>query len=97
MQETQKTQVQSLDWEDTLDKEMAIHCSILAWKIPQTEGYSPRGCKELGMTEQLSTPLFDSSLWSNATFLKSFYLSSLFKMHNYLPFALFFFKALTII
>ena len=28
----------------------------------------------------------DSSLWSNATFLKSFYLSSLFKMHNYLPF-----------
>ena len=32
----QETQVQSLDWEDTLEKEMATHSSILAWKIPQT-------------------------------------------------------------
>ena len=32
-----ETQVQSLDWEDTLEKEMATHSSILAWKIPWTE------------------------------------------------------------
>ena len=33
----QETQVQSLDWEDTLEKGVAIHCSILAWRIPWTE------------------------------------------------------------
>ena len=33
----QETQVQSLDWEDPLEKEMATHSSILAWRIPQTE------------------------------------------------------------
>ena len=27
-------QVQSIGWEDTLEKEMATHSSILAWKIP---------------------------------------------------------------
>ena len=32
-----ETQVQSLGQEDLLEKEMAAHCSILAWKIPQTE------------------------------------------------------------
>ena len=32
----QETQFQSLDWEDSLEKEMAIHFSILAWKIPWT-------------------------------------------------------------
>ena len=26
--------IRSLGWEDTLEKEMAIHSSILAWKIP---------------------------------------------------------------
>ena len=29
-----ETQVQSLGWEDLLEKEMATHSSILAWKIP---------------------------------------------------------------
>ena len=33
----QETQLQSLDQEDPLEKEMAIHSSILAWKIPWTE------------------------------------------------------------
>ena len=32
----QETQVRSLGWEDPLDKEMAAHSSILAWKIPWT-------------------------------------------------------------
>ena len=33
----QDTWVQSLGWEDTLEKEMATHSSILAWRIPWTE------------------------------------------------------------
>ena len=33
----QETQVQSLDREDPLEKGMANHCSILAWRIPWTE------------------------------------------------------------
>ena len=32
-----ETWVQSLDWEDPLEKEMATHSSILAWKIPWTK------------------------------------------------------------
>ena len=49
-----ETQVQSLGWEDLLEKEMATHSSFLAWKIPWTEepvGYSPWGCKELDTTQ----------------------------------------------
>ena len=34
----QETWVQSPGWEDPLEKEMAIHSSILAWRIPWTEG-----------------------------------------------------------
>ena len=34
---TQETQVQSLDQEDPLEKEMATHSSISAWEIPWTE------------------------------------------------------------
>ena len=33
----QETWVRSLGWEDLLEKEMATHSSILAWKIPWTE------------------------------------------------------------
>ena len=33
-----ETRVQSLGWEDLLEKEMAIHSSTIAWKIPWTEG-----------------------------------------------------------
>ena len=33
----QETRVRSLGWEDPLEKEMAIHSSTLAWKIPWTE------------------------------------------------------------
>ena len=32
-----ETQVQSLVWEDLLEKAMATHSSILAWKIPWTQ------------------------------------------------------------
>ena len=53
MQETQETPVQSLVWEDLLEEGIAIHSSILAWRVPWTEetGYSPRGHKESDTTE----------------------------------------------
>ena len=41
-----ETWVQSLDWEDSLEKEMAIHSSILAWKIPWIE--EPGGLQSMG-------------------------------------------------
>ena len=52
----QETRVRSLSWEDPLEKEMAAHSSILAWKIPWTQrlvGYSPWGHNESDMTERL--------------------------------------------
>ena len=42
----QETQVQSLGWEDTLEKEVATHSSILAWRIPWTE--EPGGLQSMG-------------------------------------------------
>ena len=48
-----ETWVQSLGYEDPLEKGMVIYSSILAWRIPQRSlvGYSPRDCKELDTTE----------------------------------------------
>ena len=46
--------VQSLSPKDPLEKGMAAHSSILAWRIPRTEslvGYSPQGHKESDTTE----------------------------------------------
>ena len=37
LQAMQETWVRSLGWEDPLEKEMTIHSSTLAWKIPWTE------------------------------------------------------------
>ena len=42
----QETWVQSLGWEDLLEKEMATHSSILAWRIPWTE--DPGGLQSMG-------------------------------------------------
>ena len=52
----QETRIWSLGGEDPLEKGMATHSSILAWRIPWTEelvGYSLWGHKELDVTEQL--------------------------------------------
>ena len=47
--------VRSLGWEDPLEKEMATHSSIIAWKIPWMEEpgglYSTEEAKELDTTE----------------------------------------------
>ena len=56
----QETQVQSLGWDDPLEKEMATHSSILAWDVPWTEpgGLQSRGSQESDTTERLHFKLF---------------------------------------
>ena len=44
--EVQETWVRSLGWEDPLEKEMATHSSILAWRILWTE--EPGGLQSMG-------------------------------------------------
>ena len=56
-----KTRVRSLGWEDPLEKEMAIHSSILAGKIPWTEEpdrLQSMGRKESDTTERLKLTTF---------------------------------------
>ena len=43
----QETWVQSLGWEEPLEKGMATHPSILAWRIPWTE--EPGGLQSMGL------------------------------------------------
>ena len=47
MQEIWETQIQSLGWEDPLEEGMAIHSSILAWRLPLTE--EPGGLQSIGL------------------------------------------------
>ena len=59
-----ETWVQSLGWEDPLEKGMTAYFGILAWRIPWTEEpgrrYSQGGCKESNTTERLTLLL----MWS---------------------------------
>ena len=53
----QETWVQSLGWEDPLQKEIGTHSSILAWEIPWTEEPSrlqSKGSQELDTTRGLN-------------------------------------------
>ena len=53
----QETRIQSLGWEDPLEKGMTTGSSILAWRIPWTEETGRlqfMGSEELDMTEQLT-------------------------------------------
>ena len=60
MQKTQKTLVRFLGWEDPLEKDMATHSNILAWRIPWTE--EPGGLQYIGSQSQtqLSTHAWPS-------------------------------------
>ena len=51
--EVQKTWVQSVGQEDPLEKGMATHSSILAWRIPRTE--EPGGLQSVGSKESDTT------------------------------------------
>ena len=80
----QETQVQSLGWEDSLEKEMATHSNVLAWRIPLTvacQAPLSMGSQESDMTQQLNhhQPLAQSpkemSLFQ-LCLIKKFYLCS---------------------
>ena len=43
----QETRVRFLGWEEALEKRMAIHSSVLAWRIPWTE--EPGGLQSMGL------------------------------------------------
>ena len=53
----QEIQVQSLCWEESLEKRIATHSRILAWRTPWTDEtgglYSPCGCRDLDMAEHV--------------------------------------------
>ena len=90
----QETWVRSLGWEDPLEKRMATHSSILAWRAPWTEepgklqsmpGYSPWGHKELDTTEQLSLMPTAISNWGwVSTSYACFYLGNLISSFTHL-------------
>ena len=57
----QETRVRALGWEDPLEKEMATHSRILAWRVPWTEEPGGLQCmsrKESDMTERLHFHFF---------------------------------------
>ena len=68
----QETQPQSLSQKDPLEKDMATHSSIFAWRIPWAEepgGLHSKGCKESDMTEWLTLSLFTTQNELRTTFL----------------------------
>ena len=57
----QEKRVQFLGGEDTLEKEMATHPNILAWKIPWTEevgGLQSMGCQRVNTIDRVTLSLF---------------------------------------
>ena len=60
----QETQVQSLDWEGALEKEMATHCSILPWRIPWAE--------EPGRLQSMGSQRVRNNLATKPTYLWCF-------------------------
>ena len=77
----QETPVQFLGWEDPLEKEMAVHSSSLAWKIPWME--EPDGLWSMGSQSRHDwatslSPSFTFIYWRhlNKTGIKIFFISS---------------------
>ena len=63
----QETWIWSLGWEDSLEKGMATHCNILAWRIPWTEEpgrLQSRCLQRVGADWATNTFTFIPSLWS---------------------------------
>ena len=71
----QDTKVQSLGQEDPLEKEMATHSNILAWRIHRQRslvGYIPWVCKKSDRTERLHFHFLFFSLVYNLHFVKKY-------------------------
>ena len=64
----QAMRVQSLGREDSLEKEMATHSSILAWEIPWTE--DPGGLRSMGL-QRVNSRIHFSSLMCFDLFLET--------------------------
>ena len=64
----QETRVRSLGWEDPLEKEIATHSSVLAWRIPGTG--EPGGLLSMGSHSQIQL----KRLSSKADILSTFFL-----------------------
>ena len=82
-----ETWVQSLGQEDPLEKEMATHSSILAWRIPWTE--EPGGLQSTGSQSQtrLSNLTFSDLSYSVPVTLLTLYQNFLFYLSHPLPHA----------
>ena len=85
-----ETQVQSLSQEDPLEKGMATHSSILAWRIPWTEkpgGLQSMGSQRVGQTEGLTLSLFHltSMLHQQNPNIKTFFYTMFKKKKKKLP------------
>ena len=86
----QETGVRSLGQEDPLEKEMATHSSILAWRIPWTEevlaDYSPWDRKESDTAQRLTlhflpvSPCININLYSCCAVFKAVKMSLLLQM-----------------
>ena len=78
----QETRVRSPVWENPLEKGMATHCSILAWKIPWTE--EPSRLWSMGLQrverDQATNTFFQQSTFDN-TATKSSFLEAQLKSH----------------
>ena len=91
-----ETWVWSLGWGDPIEKSMAIHSSILVWRIPMDRGalqatYSPWGCKESHMQKQLRTEQHTSIIITFKNFPIYLFLSvSPSLLHHLPPFSLYF-------
>ena len=75
-----KTWVQSLGWEDPLEKEMATHSSTLAWKVPWTEepgGLQPMGSQRVGHHWMSSLSLFMAHMVKNLPAVQETWIPSL--------------------
>ena len=82
----QETWVQTLGWENALEKEMATHSNILSWEIPWTEepgGYSP--AITLLTSFSFMDPAINSTVYNTIFFfLLLFYLGIIFICHTLL-------------
>ena len=74
----QETLVQSLGWEDPLEKKMATYSRILAWKIPWTE--EPGGLRSWGREESDTTYRLSNN---KKHFLKNFFLIFIFLRNTF--------------
>ena len=93
----QETQVRSLDQKDPLEKEMAMHSSILAWRIPWTQepdGLQSVGSQKSDTTEGLTLSLSLNIRFTGFHFAPAVYLFNLCLIAEMVHFGCFFFLCL---